>query len=112
MSKFRNRPTTRNGIRFDSEGEANRYMELKLLEAGQYISDLKIQPVFVLLEKFTDSAGNKHAAIRYRADFSYIDNGQRVVEDFKGVETEVFRIKRKMFLSRYPDIDFRITKAR
>ena len=32
------------------------------------------------------------------------------VEDVKGMKTDVFNIKRKMFLYKYPDIDFRSIK--
>jgi hypothetical protein len=33
-----------------------------------------------------------------------------VIEDFKGKETAEFRIKRKLFLNRYPEYEFRVTK--
>jgi len=64
----------------------------------------------VYMEAFTDEDGVRHRAITYTADFRYLENGASIVEDFKGRETEVFKLKRKMFASRYPGHRFRITK--
>ncbi|MCG8431287.1 MAG: DUF1064 domain-containing protein, partial [Candidatus Omnitrophica bacterium] len=51
-----------------------------------------------------------YRAIKYIADFRYKDeNGNVIVEDSKGYKTAIFRIKEKMLLYKYPDIDFRIT---
>jgi len=37
-------------------------------------------------------------AIAYEADFKYVDaSGCVIVEDVKGIETPVFRLKRNMF---------------
>jgi hypothetical protein len=40
------------GIKFDSKKEANRYLELKMLARAGKIRDLKLQPKFLLLDKF------------------------------------------------------------
>lgn len=32
----------------------------------------------------------------YYADFVYFENGERIVEDVKGVRTEAYKIKRKL----------------
>ena len=100
--KYGNRKTTIDGITFDSKREAARYRQLKALEQAGEIADLELQPRFVLLDTFTDSHGKRHQAITYVADFQYTEGGRIVVEDAKGVETAVFKIKRKLFLSRYP----------
>lgn len=97
-----------NGIRFDSKKEARRYMELKALAKIGLISDLDLQPVFVLQEGFERQDG-KVRAIKYVADFMYLDKeGNRIVEDTKGIETETFKLKKKMFWLRFPEIDLRI----
>jgi hypothetical protein len=96
------------GIVFDSKKEARRYRQLKVLAQMGLISDLKLQPVFELQPAFTDAAGVRHLAITYRADFQYTEDGRLVIEDAKGVETEVFKLKKKLFLYRY-EIDLRIT---
>lgn len=110
MNKFNAKRTTVDNITFHSKGEARRYAELKLMERAGLIQNLELQPKFMLLEAFTDEDGVRHRAITYTADFRYMENGFFVVEDFKGRETEVFKLKRKMFASRYPGYRFRITK--
>jgi len=95
-NKYKNKKTTLDGIRFDSRKEANRYAELKLLERGGVITNLQTQPCFELQPKF-EKNGEKYRAIKYCADFSYMENGKPVVEDVKGKETDVFKLKHKMF---------------
>lgn len=96
------------GIVFDSKKEARRYRQLKTLAQLGRISDLKLQPVFELQPAFTDAAGVRHRAITYRADFQYTEDGRQVIEDAKGMETAVFKLKKKLFLYRY-NMDLRIT---
>lgn len=110
MSKYKNKKTIVDNIKFDSKAEANRYIELKLLEKAGKISDLELQPKFELQEKYINNKGEKVRAITYKSDFSYIENGKLVVEDVKGVETKEFKIKKKLFENKYRDIDFRLVK--
>ena len=95
--KYGNKKTVIDGITFDSKAEANRYTELKWMFHAGAISKLELQPVYVLAPgvKFDGEARAK-PEMRYRADFTYIENGVKVVEDVKGVETEAFRIKRHL----------------
>jgi hypothetical protein len=106
LNKYFSRKTTIDGIVFDSKKEGRRYSELKLLERAGEISDLILQPEFILQEGFTKN-GKRHRAIVYIADFQYMKNGQTVIEDTKGVKTEVYRIKKKLFEKRYPDLTIR-----
>ena len=99
-SKYRAVPVTVDGIRFASKAEARRYQELKALERAGKIANLVLQPSYPL-----------HGGVAYRADFAYDQDGRRVVEDVKGYETQVFRIKAKLFRADYPDLDFRIVRA-
>lgn len=101
MNKYRNKITMVDGYCFDSMKEAQRYKDLKLMEKGGKIEDLKLQPTFLLQEAFIHRrSGKKIQAIRYKADFSYydVDKDEFIVEDCKGMKTEVYKIKRKMFL--------------
>lgn len=110
--KYRNQKIIVDGITFDSKREANRYKELKLYQEKGLIKNLKLQPKFLLQDKFK-YGGKSERAITYIADFSYFDikKGKNIVEDVKGIETEVFKIKRKLFLKRYGDsYIFRIIK--
>lgn len=107
--KYGNRKVQIDGVTFDSIAEARRYQELKLLETAGEIKHLVLQPVFELQPKFKDAEGKTVAAVKYIADFRYVDElGYWIVEDVKGVETPVFKLKRKMFLYKYPDLKLRI----
>lgn len=100
-SKYNARKTMVNGITFDSKKEARRYEELKLQEKVEVISHLKLQPKFRLLDGFKYN-GETIRPINYFADFSYIDaEGNEVVEDVKGKKTDVYNIKKKLFLNKY-----------
>ena len=77
MNKYRNRKTIVNGIKFDSKAEANRYIELKMLERNGYIEKLILQPKFELQSKYKNNKGENIRAITYKADFSYIETPSR-----------------------------------
>lgn len=83
---------------FDSSGEHKRYCELRLLERTGAIRDLKRQVKIPLIVNGVQlSIENKNGARRklnYVADFTYHENGIYVVEDFKGFDTKVSRLKR------------------
>ena len=98
-SKYGNERTETNGIKFDSKKEARRYMELRQLETMGRISDLKLQHTFTLQEAFTTESGERIQAIKYIADFTYVEVGKFVVEDVKSPATRsnpVYRMKNKM----------------
>ena len=94
MSKYGNIKTvTSDGIKLDSIKEANRWCELKLLERAGMIQDLQRQVKFLLIPK-----QDGERPVYYVADFVYIENGKKVVEDAKGCKTEVYRLKKKLLL--------------
>ena len=95
---------------YDSKKEAKRGAELQLLERAREIVDLQRQVPFVLLESFKGYDGKTEKGVKYFADFAYRRNGVQIVEDVKSVATakdSTYIIKRKLFKSRYPGIDFR-----
>jgi len=100
-TKYGARKTTLGDRTFDSAGEAFRASQLRLLERAGEISDLQYQVTFRL----------SAAEITYRADFTYTEYGRMVAEDFKGVETERFRIIKKLW-QHYGPCLLRITKRR
>jgi len=116
MNKYHAKKTIVDNITFDSKKEAGRYGELRILERAGEITDLVCQPVYVLQEGFI-YRGRKIQPITYRADFSYsekhtvfLDKWIDVVEDVKGVQTQLFKVKAKMFKRIYPEIEFRIVE--
>lgn len=105
MSKYRARKTDIDGERFDSKGEADRFSQLRLLERARMIQSLSRQPRFILCV-----CGQE--VCEYRADFAYFENGRQVIEDFKGVLTPEFRLKRKLFCALYPGLELRVTSSK
>ena len=115
MNKYHNRKTmTSDGIQHDSQKEATRWCELKLLERAGKITDLKRQVEYELIpdqyetyERYSKTGKRLKDGIKlierrccYVADFVYTDisTGQTVVEDTKGVKTKDYRIKKKLML--------------
>ena len=109
MSKYHNKKVQVDMYVFDSIAESKRYKELKLLEQAGEISELELQPRFLLQEGFRKN-GKTFRKIEYIADFQYIENGRLVIEDVKGKETEVFKLKRKLFEHEYPDYELKLIK--
>ena len=106
FSKYGNKKTIADGITFDSKKESERYLVLKDMLMHDEIEDLQIQPKFLLQESFK----YKNETIRkiyYIADFSYKKEGILIVEDVKGKRTDVYKLKRKLFLYKYTDLEFR-----
>lgn len=93
MSKYNNKKTYVDGIKFDSKKEANRYCELKLMERCKAISNLELQVPYILYPK-----RDGLRAVKYVADFRYVEDGKTVVEDVKGVLTDVYKLKKRMML--------------
>jgi len=113
--KYKNTKVVYDGIKFDSKLELKRYKQLKILENNGNITDLKLQPSFLLSNTLKVLKNGKKQTYRktvYKADFSYYKDGLYIVEDTKGIETETYKLKRKLFLALdYCDV-FREDKAR
>jgi hypothetical protein len=109
MNKYKNTKIVVDNIKFDSNLEATRYKELKLLERAGTITDLELQPRFLLQDSFKKN-GRTFRKIEYVADFKYIENGKTIVEDVKGMQTDVFKLKHKIFEKVYPDLELKIIK--
>lgn len=109
MNKYHNKKVQIDMYVFDSIAESRRYKELKLLEQAGEIKELELQPRFLLQESFKKN-GKTFRKIEYIADFQYIENGRVVIEDVKGKETEVFKLKRKLFEHEYPEYELKLIK--
>lgn len=94
-SKYANRFTAVDGIRFRSAAEARRYQHLRLLERVGEVIDLELQPVYVIRV-------NDTIICRYYADFRYRNvQGETVVEDVKGMRTALYKLKKKLVEAQY-----------
>lgn len=99
-SKYHARKTTADGITFDSRKEADRYLTLKGMEEEGLIEGLRRQVRYELVPAF-DVDGRHYRPVYYVADFVYREDGREVVEDVKGMRTDVYKLKSKLFARRY-----------
>ena len=105
--KYKNKITEVDGIRFDSEKEADYYWQLHWMMREGTVKEVELQPKFVLQPGYKRD-GKKIRPIIYRADFKVTEaDGHIYYVDTKGMRTQVYMIKKKMLLYKYPDIDFR-----
>lgn len=101
-SKYHNRKVTVDGQEFDSVREYRRYKELCLLERAGEITGLARQVKFVLIPAQRDENGKvAEREVSYISDFVYTQDGKTIVEDAKGMRTDVYIIKRKLMRERY-----------
>lgn len=99
-SKYNAKKTKVDGITFDSAMEADYYCELKLRHHIGEINNMILQPRYILQES---------PKIEYVADFlvTYPD-GRTEVIDVKGMQTQAFRVKLRLFKGRYPDYTLKL----
>jgi hypothetical protein len=74
---------------------------LKLLQRAGKITDLRLQVPFLLIPSQYENGKCIERECKYIADFTYRENGKFVVEDAKGLKTDVYIIKRKLMLEKY-----------
>ena len=112
-SKYNARRVRKDGYTFDSQAEALRYDELRLLEKSGEISLLIVHPRFEIVAPVVYK-GKRHRAISYVADFQYLDHAidQTVIEDVKGYYTALFKLKWQLMLLHYSKyFDLRIVEV-
>ena len=125
MGKIFHNKKTVDGIKFDSETEANYYVYIRDNKHKLNIKEIELQPEFVLQQKYIltpsgeriDYINDKqfkaeqkkypkctHQAIKYIADFKITYNdGTIEIIDVKGIKTADFKIKEKIFNYKYPE---------
>lgn len=113
-NKYGNKKVTVAGETFESKHEADRWIQLKVLQNFGRIQNLQRQVKFVLIPAQYEETGeiirkgkNKgkpkpgkliEREVAYYADFVYFDDNGLVVEDAKGMKTKDYIIKRKLML--------------
>lgn len=88
-------------IKFDSIAEGEFYLELKTYESVGAIKILKLQPKVYL----------SRARILYKPDFLIQENGKDYYIDVKGMETQGFKLKAKLWKA-YGPAPLRIIKRK
>lgn len=106
--KYNNTKTEYEGIMFDSKKELYMYIALKKwLDEGR-IENLELQKTYELQPRFSVRKGKVlriNRPITYTPDFVFFDkqeNRLRVL-DAKGMKTETYKIKRKLFEYKFRD---------
>lgn len=97
-NKYGAKKITVNGITYDSVLEARRHAQLIEEEKRGRITDLHHHERFLLIDK------SKYGrALYYEADFSYIKDGQKVIEDTKSkaTKTRLYKLKKRLLAERY-----------
>ena len=97
-SKYHAKKVRIDGITFDSKAEAERWFQLVWLQSVGKISNLQRQVEFTLIPAQNIDGKCVERACKYKADFVYLEDGKRVVEDVKGMKTKDYIIKRKLML--------------
>ena len=108
-SKYRNKKVTQiiNGekVVFDSKKENSRFNELYLMAKQGKITQLTLQPKYLLLDTLRQKGHKTLQKRHYVADFRYInDKGETIVEDVKAsakFQDPVYRLKKHLFLAKY-----------
>ena len=108
QNKYKSKEVIIKNIRFQSQKEGDRYLELKILEKHSLIEDLRIQVKFELQPSYKKN-GKTIRAIYYIADFVYFDKAKKkmIIEDTKGFRTEIYKLKKKIFEYVYPDLEIK-----
>ena len=104
--KYNATKKTVDGVTFDSAGEARAFALLNLWHKVGAIQSLERQPRYTLMDGYVDATGRKVRAMEYVPDFRFIRDNKIVVVDFKGMRTEAYKLKAKLFRQRYPYLIF------
>lgn len=100
--------------KFDSKAEYERWCDLKLLQLGGKIFNLRRQVAYPI------EINGIHVCV-WIADYVYTDfeTGREISEDLKGMATDVFKLKRKLVEAYYgfkilvtPAKDYKMDKRR
>ena len=107
---FAKKTVCQHGHKHDSKREAARCAELHLLQRSGAIRSLSVHPVYKFaINGAPIKMGNGQQA-KYTADFSYIENEKRVVEDIKGFIVRDFPLRAALFRTLFPEIELRVTR--
>lgn len=103
-NKYGAKKTTVDNIVFASKAEASYYLtDIKPRVLVGEISELEFHKTFRL-----EVAGKLIG--KYTPDFVFRESGQVVAVEVKGAESRDFRLRAKLFLALYPEIELRIVK--
>lgn len=104
--KYNNNRVVVDGINFDSQLEADKYLDLKLQLRMGTIAGFCRQPEFILVEGL-----GMEKPVTYRADFIvFYNDGTYEIIDTKGFETDEFKRTKKLFRAKFPRLELKIER--
>jgi hypothetical protein len=92
-NKYGAKKTQVGEVTFDSKKEAQRFMELQLLERAGEITDLRRQVKIDLMGQHRPLHTRTGRKMKYTADFAYVEDGVEVIEECKGHWTRDFEVR-------------------
>lgn len=111
MTYFARKTACQHGHTHASGKEAKHCNALHLRQRAGEISGLEVEPVYTFpINGKPVKMANGHE-MKFTPDFSYIENGRKVVEDVKAVNAHMARdVPVKLALARHlwPDVDWRV----
>lgn len=87
QTKYKSKKTSVDGLKFDSQAEADFYVHLKTLQQCGHTKILEVQPKVYMTA----------ARILYKPDFKIEEQGAVVYIDVKGMKTAVFNLKVRLW---------------
>lgn len=104
-SKYKNNRSSYCGLHYhDSMGEAGYCKQLQMLEKLCEIKKFETQKTFEFVV-------NGKKICSHRVDFLVTTNDYKLeVREYKGFETDTWRIKKKLFEALYPEIEYIVVK--
>lgn len=94
-SKYGAKKTLYDGVKYDSQAEAQRAQEIDMLIKAGKVQSVERQPKF-------DIYINDTKVCYYKADFRITwADGTETIEDVKGFKTAMYRLKKKMTEAAY-----------
>lgn len=113
-SKYNAKKVEIDGIKFDSKVEGEYYLHLKQQVTERQILGFERQKRMLLQEGFSvEGVKGKIRPIFYVVDFIITENdGTLTYVDVKGMETDVFKLKKKLFMKRYNTALLKVKKTK
>jgi hypothetical protein len=113
-SKYNAKKVEIDGIKFDSKAEGEFYLHLKQQVAEHKILGFERQKRMLLQEGFSvEGVKGEIRPIFYVVDFIITENdGTLTYVDVKGMETDVFKLKKKLFMKRYNTALLKVKKTK
>lgn len=113
-SKYNAKKVEIDGIKFDSKAEGEYYLHLKQQVTERQILGFERQKRMLLQGGFSvEGVKGKIRPIFYVVDFIITENdGTLTYVDVKGMETDVFKLKKKLFMKRYNTALLKVKKTK